>query len=150
MNIFIDDEAQVDSNPSSQGSIGVSPRTSFTVLPSDTSQSKLWFFTLFVSEGDDYLQGVDHANGAVEDFCCQLEKASTTSRLHVQGCIKFTTRKRFTAVKKFFPDGTHLEIIRKGWAAACKYCNKEDTCVMGPDGKPLLIVTGKLNTSLYM
>lgn len=45
---------------------------------------------------------------------------------HLQGFVTFQTNQRFKAVKKFLPDGCHIEKARgTAWEAA-QYCKKDD------------------------
>ncbi len=45
---------------------------------------------------------------------------------HLQGCVRFDTKQRFTAVAKLFPDqGVHWEKMKRSWKLNVKYCSKE-------------------------
>ncbi len=69
------------------------------------------------------------------DYACQLEKAGTTGKEHVQFAIKFKEAKYLATMKKLF-DGAHLEPA-KNWIAAKQYCMKEDTRIeAGPICSP--------------
>lgn len=69
------------------------------------------------------------------DYACQLEKAGTTGKEHVQFAVKFKEAKTMATMKKLF-DGAHLEPA-KNWIAAKQYCMKEDTRIeAGPICKP--------------
>lgn len=62
-------------------------------------------------------------------FAVQLEKASTTGKIHLQGAIQCGHRVRPTFFK--LPEGTHFEIARD-IVSSLAYCSKEDTRVEGP------------------
>jgi len=61
----------------------------------------------------------------------QLEKATTTGKLHMQGVVGFTCQLAMSGVKKIFGDRVHLEPCMD-LPKAIEYCSKADTKVMGP------------------
>lgn len=60
----------------------------------------------------------------------QLEKASTTDRLHYQGVIVFASPRSFNAVRKMLKNA-HIEPTRNV-NAAINYCRKNETRVKPP------------------
>ncbi len=44
---------------------------------------------------------------------------------HLQGCVRFAEKQRFTAVKKLLGDQLHWSKLRKKWAVNVAYCLKE-------------------------
>lgn len=65
------------------------------------------------------------------DFCFQLERGEETGYLHYQGVMRTKERTRWSAVRKWMPEGTHLEETRS-WKAQWTYCQKAETAVEGP------------------
>jgi len=46
---------------------------------------------------------------------------------HLQGCIRFKQKQRFTAVQKLFPGkGVHWEQMKRAWKVNVEYCTKEN------------------------
>jgi hypothetical protein len=66
-------------------------------------------------------------------FVCQVEKAPTSDREHVQGYLALRTAARMGSVKTLLKDQTvHLEPMKGTSEEARDYCMKEDTRVCGP------------------
>lgn len=57
----------------------------------------------------------------------QLERSSTTGKLHFQGFIGFSNSLRMSAIKRLFA-GAHIERAISP-EDACRYCSKDDTAV---------------------
>lgn len=89
---------------------------------SERDRSRAWVFTLnnYTDEQQSLVQSID---------CRYLvygrEVAPTTGTQHLQGFISFHNQKDFSAVRKIFPDGTHLEKKKASDFLAAAYCKKE-------------------------
>lgn len=57
------------------------------------------------------------------------ELCGDTGRLHLQGYIKFKKSKRWAAVKKLLPAGTHIEVAKGTSQHNWDYCSKEGDVV---------------------
>lgn len=66
---------------------------------------------------------------------CQLEKAPTTGRFHLQGFICFKTPVRLVAVIALLPHGAHIERMRGTVKENMAYCSKSETKLAGPWSK---------------
>ncbi len=54
------------------------------------------------------------------------EEIGDSGTPHLQGCCRFKTKQRFTAVAKLFPDkGVHWEKMKRSWKLNVVYCSKE-------------------------
>jgi len=63
---------------------------------------------------------------------CQLERAPTTGKLHLQGFIVFEKNKRLNNVCQLLGGHAHVEIMRGRVQDNEVYCGKEETRVAGP------------------
>lgn len=103
------------------------------------SPAKHWSFTIFFQEGHMPLlqqKNAIEANAFIEqyDFCMQLEQCPNTQRQHLQGCIRFSEKRRpktlFTTMLGH--DTTHFESSKGSWASNVRYCSKNATRIDGP------------------
>jgi len=88
------------------------------------SMHKDWMFTSYEEE-------CKLPEAEIEYSVYQQEKCPSTGRLHWQGFVRFSTRKRFETVKRMLGQGIHLEYARCV-DKAIEYCMKEDTRVATP------------------
>jgi len=95
--------------------------------PSSRSYSKYWCFTSFRDERPNF-------NGEVAYGVCQQELSPTTGRLHWQGYLEFTTKKRLHLVQQAIGDSTaHCELRKGSRSQAIAYCKKQETRVEGTE-----------------
>jgi len=71
----------------------------------------------------------------VSYYIFQLEKGENGTP-HYQGFLYLKKRNRFTYVRKYLPDGTHIEATKGSPAQNISYCSKDDTRVKGPLSGP--------------
>lgn len=88
------------------------------------SQSARWCFTSHDPTVDDRatLYGI-----ACRYMCYGDEIAPSTGRPHLQGYVVMSSNHRLAAMKKKFPDGTHLEVAKGSTEQNITYCKKEGT-----------------------
>lgn len=99
-------------------------------------QRTKWVFTAF-SSPESIRQNLQSAvsNGRVVYSICQLERAPSTERLHVQGYLELKRSADFRACQRLIGDDTaHLEPLRGTRSQAREYCRKEET--REPEGGP--------------
>lgn len=83
-----------------------------------------WFcFTFFDYSSEDIIR----FQAIAGQYVFQQEICPDTGKKHLQGTVKFTSKKRLTTVNKLFPH-THWECC-KNIRKAIEYCSKEDTRV---------------------
>ncbi len=87
-----------------------------------TSLAKHWVFTINNPKDD---QEPLFKPNSMQYLIAGLEKAPTTGTFHFQGYVCLLSQKRLTGVKKLFPTGTHLEIMRGTSEQAIDYCKKD-------------------------
>lgn len=102
-----------------------------------SGSSKNWVFTLFPLEDELWLEDdspVDLWNPETMKYIIyQLEKAPTTGKLHLQGCVQLKKKVRMQGVKKLFtPYTPHVEFMRGSIKEARDYCSKRETKLAGP------------------
>ncbi len=62
------------------------------------------------------------------DGCAQYifgQEVGESGTPHLQGCVRFHEKQRFTAVKKLLDDTVHWSKMRKKWSVNVTYCLKE-------------------------
>ena len=90
--------------------------------------ARRWMFTSFEFEVPPFVELPNWANYLI----CQVEKAPTTGRLHLQGfiCLKKSSRAAF--LKKHLGNTVHLEHARSSSSSCRDYCRKDATRTDGP------------------
>lgn len=92
-------------------------------------QSKRWTFTI----NNPGAYEPPHQGAAY--IVWQTERGEQGT-VHLQGYVRFNTRKELAAVKRFLNnDAAHLEGARGSEADNKKYCTKEDTRILGSNGE---------------
>lgn len=67
----------------------------------------------------------EHVLGGLANFVFG-EEVGKEGTPHLQGCVSFKVKQRFTAVTKLFPGkGVHWEKMKMKWQANVRYCTKE-------------------------
>lgn len=99
------------------------------------SRGRAWSLTLYPkgSVTVDFL--LDWFENEVKEGRCiyfvgQLEECPKTKRQHLQ-CGIYTKVSRFGTIKRWLPDGTHIELA-KDWRHLQAYCVKEESRIKGP------------------
>jgi len=107
------------------------------------NQCYRWAFTLKCEPNDPGTPGAEVIRGTTsQDLACNLKsfckefyfqlEESESGYLHFQGCFSLTVKHRLSEVKNIIGYSyVHLETV-KNWTACKKYCQKEDTRVLGP------------------
>jgi len=89
------------------------------------SNAKHWCFTSYRDEEPTYPAGATYA-------IWQREQCPTTGKLHWQGYIEFSQKKRRSLAQKLIGDSTaHFELRKGTRDQAIAYCSKEDTRMDG-------------------
>lgn len=104
------------------------------------TQVSRWCFTHFVPDEQDSspppftISDEDLKHFHVRYWIVQLERASSTGRLHYQGYIHFERSIRMSSVKAIRPldETTHLEPANGSVQSNIEYCSKDETRVAGP------------------
>lgn len=114
-------------------------------MPSDIS--KAFCFTYFPGDNEykarsDFdFEPLRPVFADLQEDCQEIvigrELCSKTARLHLQGYIKFKKSKRWAAVKKILPAGSHIEVAKGTSQHNWDYCSKEDDVVF-THGEPAL------------
>jgi len=107
------------------------------------ARNRNWVFTL--NADDDAGEGVMWLSPGVECpvagwlekknvlyMVCQVESATQTGKVHVQGYMQLHTNCSLSALKKALGDRAHFEVRRGTHAQARAYCMKAETRVNGP------------------
>ena len=97
---------------------------------SSPKQVRRWVFTQHVDvvgEVDEYLKRLNVA----QRYVCQVERAPTTNKLHIQGYVEFKNGRTFGGMKRLL-DKAHWEPAKGDATENYNYCTKEDTRVLGP------------------
>lgn len=99
--------------------------------PAKQENPKQWFnWTVNETVGNpEYIQAI--LVPKCTDFCFQLEVGEETGYRHYQGVMRTKARTRWSEVRQWMPEGTHLEITRS-WSAQWEYCQKLETREGGP------------------
>lgn len=94
------------------------------------SMCERWKFTINLDDNDDYRPTHGLLPDGVLYIVWQLERGGNTNHLHVEGYVRFESRKRMDTVKRFLqrPDA-HLETCNGNEEQCREYCTKEDTRV---------------------
>lgn len=91
------------------------------------SYSKHWCFTSYRDEEPVFSDEISYA-------ICQREQCPTTGRLHWQGYVEFTVKKRIKSVQEAIGDNTaHCELRKGTRSQAIAYCKKLESRVPGSD-----------------
>jgi len=89
----------------------------------NNSESKNWCFTINNYAETDLF--------SVKEIACKYiivgKEVAASGTPHLQGYVSFDSNKRFKAVKKLFPHGTHLEKAKGSALQNIAYCSKEDS-----------------------
>lgn len=97
-------------------------------------QSKRWCFTIFCEDNDELEFRFQFNAFASCDWGiygqCQLERAPSTNKMHVQGFVVFKTNKRLSAVKREFHPTAHWEIMKGSIEQNVAYTSKAETRVI--------------------
>lgn len=89
-------------------------------------QGKRWCFTLNnPAAGAAQIWANLGAHDSVAYLTYGREIAPTTGTPHHQGFILFKSNKRFGAVRRLCPDGTHIELARGSTEQCILYCQKD-------------------------
>jgi len=116
------------------------PRTSFTYVPatpatptplgSEGNRTKSWCFTHnnYSSSTELDYQIFARTDPAVYYLIYGREISPTTGTPHLQGFVRFKSKRSFATVQSLLPLGVHLEARAKGSTDhhAAEYCMKED------------------------
>lgn len=104
----------------------------------NSNQLYRWCFTL-KAESATVSQMSQLLQEFAKEFYFQQEK-SESGYDHWQGCLSLKQKQRFSTVKNLFPNDIHLEAC-KNWWKSIKYCQKEETRILGPFSHKTPIVT---------
>jgi len=85
-----------------------------------------WFCFTFFSYS---LEDIKRFQGLQGKYVFQEEICPDTNRKHLQGTVRFDTKKRLVTINKEYPN-THWEVCKNS-KKAILYCSKEDTRVPG-------------------
>jgi len=91
------------------------------------ANGKCWCFTIFDYDND-HVGRLKSPGDVVDLLCFQEEKSPTTGALHLQGYVRFTSKRRMQFVKGYLGSPTaHLEIAKGSPASNLAYCTKPDS-----------------------
>lgn len=93
------------------------------------SRSARWTFT--VNNPGDWIPVFDQAHMAYMVFQHEIGAAAATP--HIQGYVRFKTRKALDTAKHFIADTAHMEVARGTEAQNHDYCTKADTRAPGTE-----------------
>jgi len=112
--------------------------------PDASRLSKYWTITAFYDiEKIILCLQIGYKDGEVTGYCYQMEKCPDTDKVHLQGYVEFSTRKRLNTVKNFLmSQKVHVDIARGTADENIKYCTKEDTRTDGPSECEGVFVNG--------
>jgi len=94
--------------------------------------SQRWVFTLNnpdIMEHEDFPR---YDPGIMSYLVYSLERGEDQNTLHLQGYVRFQSRKRFSTVKRIIGERAHLEKARGDEKSCYEYCTKLDTHIDGP------------------
>lgn len=99
-----------------------------------------WVFTSFNEQLDSRFDDANLQVHAVDYLIAQQEIAPTTGRLHWQGFVIFSRRKRFSTVARFLgPDRLDVRVARGTSRQCVDYCSKEES--RAPSGRSFVYGT---------
>lgn len=92
--------------------------------PRRAARARGWCFTLpnYTDEEIETIKNIEH-----RFLIFGREKCPTTGTHHLQGFIHFVNGRSFQAVKRAFPERTHLEASKGSVDQNIEYCSKEDS-----------------------
>lgn len=98
----------------------------------DEVQSKYWCITDHRHLDQVWWQEALDGNEVIEAFVGQVEESPSTKKLHVQGFMILTGKRRAGVVRKWFP-GAHIELMRaRDPTKAWDYCMKDESRAVYP------------------
>jgi hypothetical protein len=105
---------------------------------SDNRQADHWCFTYFPPEDSDPhdTSVYDESEFHVDYLIAGLETCPTTGKLHHQGYVKLSSRKRLRTVKKILPPSAHLTLCRGTAKENIDYCSKQDMVLIEYGERP--------------
>lgn len=91
------------------------------------ANGKCWTFTIFDYD-DAHVERLKSPGDVVDLLCFQEEKSPSTGALHLQGYVRFTSKRRLPFVKAYLGSpSAHLEIAKGSPAQNLAYCTKSDS-----------------------
>lgn len=90
-------------------------------------QNKYWCWTLFNYEElpEEKWPRAEQWD-AITYLVWQKECCPTSGRMHLQGYVELSTKRRFSSVKEWLPPGAHIEARRRSALEASNYCKKRE------------------------
>lgn len=89
------------------------------------TQARNWCFTDFKNSSEE-LQNIfdSYHPECIRFMCWGVETCPTTNKIHMQGFVQFTTKRRLKGVQKFFGHPLHCESIKGHITDNTNYCSK--------------------------